>query len=229
MNIKRIIRRLSYFPLSFLKAIVAITNEKARDIENRRRYPQAKIDSGVTITPGSIIATHARLCKNVIFNHSSIGQYSYVNYDSLIQNTIIGNYCSIAYGVKIGLGNHPTNQFTTSPLFYKSDNSLQIKVVDDDFEFEEYKQILIGNDVWIGAGAIVLDGVKIGDGAIVAAGTVVTKDVPPYSIVGGVPAKIIKFRFSDEKIDAIMKTNWWLKNPEEILADRLDLSKVIED
>jgi len=75
--------------------------------------------------------------------------------------------------------------------------------------FEELKRTQIGNDVWIGARAIVLDGISIGDGAVIAAGAVVTKDVPPYAIVGGVPAKLIRYRFEDDVIQELLKWKWW--------------------
>ena len=79
--------------------------------------------------------------------------------------------------------------------------------------FEEFKaQIEIGNDVWIGDSAIIMDGVKIGDGSIIAAGAVVTKDVPPYAIVGGVPAKIIRYRFDEDDINFLLELSWWEKD-----------------
>jgi len=99
---------------------------------------------------------------------------------------------SVAYGVRIGLPEHPVNMVSTSPKIYRNIKSKDIKDV--------YFPPIIGNDVWIGANAIILQGVTIGDGAVIAAGAVVTKDVPPYAIVGGVPAKVIKYRFSDDVI-----------------------------
>lgn len=83
-------------------------------------------------------------------------------------------------------------------------------------DYSEYETITIGSDVWIGAEAIVMDGVTIGHGAIVAAGAVVTKNVPPYAIVGGVPAKIIKYRFNEKQREAMLKTQWWTKQPNEV-------------
>jgi acetyltransferase-like isoleucine patch superfamily enzyme len=127
----------------------------------------------------------------------------------LIQNANIGKFCSIANNVLIGLGNHPLNFFSTSPLFYKKINPLKIILVSNELYFDEYKPIHIGNDVWIGTNAIILDGVNIGNGAVIASNSVVTKNVEPYSIVGGVPAKLIKYRFTEDKISELMKERWW--------------------
>ena len=119
-----------------------------------------------------------------------------------MQNTTIGNYCSIARNVSIGLGLHPLNLFSTSPIFYKRQNALLLDLISKDNEFKEYQPITIGNDVWIGANAIIMDGITIGNGAVIAAGAVVTKNVPAYAIMGGVPAKLIKYRFAEgERIE----------------------------
>jgi chloramphenicol O-acetyltransferase type B len=111
---------------------------------------------------------------------------------------------------------HPTDQFSSSPLFYRVRNTFQVEWINEDGSFEEYRPIEIGSDVWIGARAIVLDGVRVGDGAIVAANAVVTTDVPPYAIVGGVPAKILRYRFSREKIDHLLSLQWWTWSTNEI-------------
>lgn len=77
------------------------------------------------------------------------------------------------------------------------------------FDLKEHNEVKIGNDVWIGTRAMILDGITIGDGAVIGAGAVVTKNVPPYAIVGGVPAKIIKYRFSQDKINELLASQWW--------------------
>ncbi|TLU65218.1 CatB-related O-acetyltransferase [Thalassotalea litorea] len=112
---------------------------------------------------------------------------------------------------------HPKDYFTTSPLFYRVKNTFKLNIVNEDLEFDEYSRVTIGNDVWIGARAIILDGVKIGDGAIIAANAVVTKDVPPYAIVTGVPAKINSYRFEKERINELLKLKWWDLPIEEVL------------
>lgn len=218
MKTTQILKRLILLPLGLFKGLMQLANDTARDLENKKRFPSARIEKGVTISQSSTIGVNTLLCKNVVLNHSEIGQYSYINHSSLIQNTIIGNYCSIAHGVKIGLGSHPIHYFSTSPIFYKAKNALGLKIIAKDLDFKEYESINIGSDVWIGANVIVMDGVKIGNGAIVAAGAVVTKDVPDYTIVAGIPAKVMKYRFDEPQRNALEKTKWWLKNPNEIIA-----------
>ena len=91
-----------------------------------------------------------------------------------------------------------------------------MQLVEKDLPFEEYKQIRIGSDVWIGARAIILDGIQIGHGAVIAAGAVVTKDVPPYAVVAGVPASIIKYRFKPEIQANLLRTKWWENSAENV-------------
>lgn len=117
----------------------------------------------------------------------------------------IGNYCSIAANCTFLLSNHLTNRVTTSPytpihLFPHKQGNVSSFVRGD---------IIIENDVWIGANVTIMDNVRIGNGAVVAAGSVVTKNVPPYAIVGGNPARVIKYRFDDELIKGLQETEWW--------------------
>lgn len=145
-----------------------------------------------------------------------IGKYSSVGRHSTVADCVIGNYSVIARNVDIGLGVHPTNRLTCHSIFYKntpwSDHPEWVRKIN----FEETRITHIGNDVWIGAKATIMDGVTIGDGAIVAAGSVVTKNVPPYAVVGGCPAKIIKYRFSQEIIDRLLDIKWWNLPDDEI-------------
>ncbi len=192
-----------------------------RDIDNSYRFPGVKIDSGSSFSPDTRIGKGSRIMSGCIVNHSNIGSFTYLNRNILMQNSRIGNYCSIANDVMIGLGAHTLELFSTSPLFYKKNNPLFLKVVQDDLIFNEYKEITIEDDVWIGAGSIILDGVKIGYGAVIAAGAVVTKDVPPYAIVAGVPARIVKYRIKDDKVrEKLLDTKWWLKSPDEVYQMR---------
>lgn len=139
---------------------------------------------------------------------SKINDYSYINLFANINNTNIGKFCSISINFKSGMGFHPKNFISSSPYFYSKKNALKRSIATKNF-FNEYKQVNIENDVWIGADVIIMDGVNIGNGAIIAAKSVVTKDVPDYAIVGGVPAKIIKYRFSEEIIEELKKICWW--------------------
>ncbi|MCF8296152.1 MAG: CatB-related O-acetyltransferase [Melioribacteraceae bacterium] len=137
------------------------------------------------------------------------------------------------------LGLHPTIDFvSTSPSFFSLNPPNGLLLVEKQ-KFKEHKYIdkekkfvvKIGNDVWIGNNVIILDGITIGDGAVIAAGSVVTKDVEPYSIIGGVPAKLIRYRFSNDKIEFLLKFRWWQKELDWILKNIQyfeDIDKFIE-
>ena len=216
MSIRKKLQRVILFPIGLIKGIIEIGNNNARDIQNKKRFPDAIIDKGSSFSDDVKIGKNVRICNNCIINHSSIGSYTYLNYGTLIQHTTIGNYCSISHNVKMGLGAHPLDLFSTSPIFYKVKNALGVNVVDEDIKFKEYAPITIGNDVWIGSDVIIMDGVEIGNGAVVAAGAVVTKNVPAYAIMGGVPAKLIKYRFSESKISSLERSKWWEDNPKKV-------------
>jgi virginiamycin A acetyltransferase len=133
--------------------------------------------------------------------------YQYpINNDKLI----IEKFCSIACNAKFLMtsGNHTMNSLSTYtfPIFYE-EWGLEVSHITD--AWENKGDIVVGNDVWIGYDALIMSGVKIGDGAIIGSRALVTKDVPPYSIVGGIPAKIIKKRFSDDKVLKLLKIKWW--------------------
>lgn len=148
------------------------------------------------------IKTPSRICD------SSIDRYSYIGRNATINKTTIGAFCSIGNNFTSGLGIHPTNGISTSPMFYSTlkQNGTTLSKIDKIKEFEE---VSIGHDVFIGENVTILSGVSIGNGAVVAAGAVVVTDVPPFAIVGGVPAKIIRYRFTDEQIIALQKIQWW--------------------
>jgi acetyltransferase-like isoleucine patch superfamily enzyme len=216
ITMKNYIKRLKYLPQGIFEGIISFSNNHARDVENRKRFSHAIIDKGSSFTEDIQIGKGTHILSNCVVNHSSIGKYTYISKNALIQNAIIGNYCSIAPNVSIGLGQHPIDLISTSPLFYRRRNPLNISLVSKDYLFEEYKQIIIESDVWIGKGAIIMDGVVLGIGSIVAAGAVVTKNVPPYAIVGGIPAKVIKYRFEKDKINRILQSEWWKLDPNEV-------------
>lgn len=151
--------------------------------------------------------------NNIVYDHTFllntvVGDYTYIGGNNKIQNAVIGKFCSIGPEVRIGLGIHPLHLKSTYPGFYTNSEYYRVEK-QYDFTGEEYKQVEIGHDVWIGARATILDGVKIGDGAVVAAGAVVTKDVPSYAIVGGVPAKVIKYRFDENRVKELLVEQWW--------------------
>ena len=164
---------------------------------------------------------HSTIHKTAVVNsgcsvvNSSVGKCSYLGYDAEIVNCKIGAYCSIAGNVHIGGAEHPTDWVSTSPVFQKVKHSgPTLRYAEH--ELPSLKQTIVGNDVWIGFGAIVKQGVIIGDGAIVGSGAVVTKDVAPYSIVGGCPAKLIRYRFDEKTIAELNAIQWWNMSDEEL-------------
>ena len=167
-----------------------------------------KLRNSLHIRRNSKISKFAKIYAFSKISNSKIDDYTYVSFNCTINCCEIGKYCSIASGVKIGLGKHPTNFISTSPMFYAPKNPLGNSTVDAP-AFVEHEKVYLGNDVWIGANVVILDGISIGDGAIVGANSIVTKDIEPYSIVGGVPAKEIKKRFSDEIINKLNLLQWW--------------------
>lgn len=158
----------------------------------------------------SYISPKAKIYRQVKLDHSKVEDYTYIAPGSRILYASIGKYCSIGRDCSIGLGLHPLDLKSTSPLFISKHNALGKSWVNDNL-FKEYKQIYIGNDVWIGEKASIMGGVKIGDGAVIGTGAIVTKDVPPYAIAVGIPAKIIRYRFSQEIIKRLLKEKWWDK------------------
>lgn len=172
----------------------------------RKRFPTARIGVMANLRGNCWFGQHSKLGDRSLLYDASLGDYSYVATDCNLRNIQIGKYCSIGPQVLAGLGIHPTQQFvSTSPVFYHPSST---SFADRSY-FEQYKLTTIGHDVWIGARTILIDGVSIADGAIVGAGAVVTKDVPPYAVVGGVPARIIRYRFSPEEIDFLLHFRWW--------------------
>lgn len=158
--------------------------------------------------------------ENVKLVDSSLGNYSYVSNNSIIYNCQIGKFCSIGPNVVIGFGEHPIDFLSTSPLFYASKNGMFGTNLFTENEFKYKEPVTIGNDVWIGANVYVKNGVTIGDGAVVGAGAVVTKSIPPYAIAVGVPAKIIRYRFSEEVVGKLLKEKWWDWNLEKIKTNK---------
>lgn len=164
---------------------------------------------------------------------SEMGDYSYIVEDGDVVWTTIGKFCSIARSVRINPGNHPTWRASQHHFTYRA---AAFDLGEDDEEFFAWRKkdwVTIGNDVWIGHGVTVLAGVTIGTGAVVAAGAVVSKNVSPYTIVGGVAAKPLKRRFTERQADALLEMAWWDWNREklkEALPDMraLDIDAFIE-
>jgi acetyltransferase-like isoleucine patch superfamily enzyme len=155
-----------------------------------------------------VFSDHITLYADTVLADVCLGEFTYIA-GARAGNADIGKFCSIGPGAIIGgLGSHPTNWISTHPAFYSPLCQAGI-TFSPTSRFKELNRTIIGNDVWIGARVIVLDGIKVGDGAIIAAGAVVTRDVPAYSIVAGVPAKIIRYRFTEDVINIMLEWKWW--------------------
>lgn len=143
-----------------------------------------------------------------------MGRYSYMGFYNSVCDTTIGSFCSIASYCAIGGGRHPMNAVSTSPVFYAGRNSMGKNF--SRIQEEKNQGVEIGNDVWIGEAVFINDGLKIGTGAVIGAHSVVTKDVPPYAIVAGAPAKILRYRFDEETIQKLLANKWWEWSDEEL-------------
>lgn len=153
--------------------------------------------------------------------HSSIGDYSYIGQNARLIHAHVGKFCSLAGDGAYGMGRHSLDYISSSSIFTSKRNGTRIKWTDKS-TYEEYKEIHIGNDVWVGTRVLIMGGVNIGNGAVVAAGAVVTKDVPPYAIVGGVPARVIKYRFPENVIQKLEASKWWTLD-DETLRNNIEL------
>ena len=172
----------------------------------------------------SVLDFPVSIGSNASIKRSKIGCRTYISRDTHITSTTIGAYCSIGPECLIGgMGRHPTDHFSMSPVTFSRSSPLipTFGGVTSTIEFDELLPVSIGADVWIGARAIVLDGVSIGHGAVIGANTVVARDVPPYAIVYGSPSRVQRYRFPSETIDTLLATQWWLQAPEELDVESL--------
>ncbi len=175
-----------------------------------------------------VIETPFRI-EGGIVQADNIGAFSYINDNAYIRGlTSLGRFCAIGPNVMIGMPEHSIQSISPHIIFpnydckwaedfsdYLDGNYETVKLIRDhqNAELSDKQHVTIGNDVWIGGCTVISRGVNIGDGAVIAAGSVVTKDVPSYAIVGGVPAKLIKYRFEDSVIDKLEELRWWTYGP----------------
>jgi chloramphenicol O-acetyltransferase type B len=157
---------------------------------------------------------HSKLENNIAIHRGTVvsnvhfGSFSYVAEKSQLCYIEVGRFCSIGPEFLCGHGDHPTNFVSTSPVFYSTRGQCGETFAQEDL-FQETRETTIGHDVWIGARVFVRSGVKIGNGALIAAGGVVVSDVPDYAFAGGVPAKVIRYRFAPEVIEELLRIQWW--------------------
>jgi len=176
----------------------------------------------------SELAEYVKIDRYNLIYHTQIGRYSYTGPFDMIFKAKIGSFSSISYGVTIGPPEHDYKRLTTHPFLYDpSYNVFSHEEILPQTKFD--KEIIIGSDVWIGCNATILRGIHVGDGAVIGANSLVNKDVPPYAIVAGDPARIIKFRFPEDKIQELLEMKWWDWPIEKIKENReLFLNKVVE-
>ncbi len=180
-----------------------------KNLCNRKVSFFSLIDKNTTISEFARVKPFAKVIC------SPINCYSYIGRGSALYHTKIGKFCSIGMDCKIGLPSHTLSRISTSPIFTEKDNDTGTSWTNNDF-VNPYEGVSIGNDVWIGDNCLIRGGVKISNGSVLGTGAVVTKDVPPYAIVAGAPAKIIRFRFSEEIICLLEKSKWWELEPKKI-------------
>lgn len=174
---------------------------------------------------------------NTVLTNCYLGYGTYVEGDTRLTCTKIGKYSCISSEVRIIMGNHPSKNFVSlHPAFFSTRKKQAGLSYTDKNLFEEFSfidkeneyTVIVGNDVWIGNGVKIKQGVTIGDGAIIAMGAVVTNDIPPYAIVGGVPAKLIRYRFSEEDILFLEQFKWWNKSEKWIRKYSKDFKDIKE-
>lgn len=191
---------------------------------------QKAIDKVVCVTVKQDGTPFSDAAQEPIYTMVTLGYMSYIVGGNVSSNTpaqvhmLVGNYCQIAHNTTFAIGmNHAFSGVTAYPfdsIWGVSKESIQRR------SLANRQQLIIGHDVWIGFGVTIIKGVKIGNGAIIGSGSVVTKDVPPYAIVGGNPAKVIRYRFAPEIIKALDKIKWWYWPQEKINANRQYMDNV---
>ncbi|MEY8687692.1 CatB-related O-acetyltransferase [Bacteroides sp. AN502(2024)] len=176
----------------------------------------------------SDICKEAKVYAHAKIVNSKIGKYTYIGNHTTLVHVSIGNFCSVANECHIGMGTHTLNKLSTSPIFTEKKNGTGHSWANKTTVYP-FHRVKIGNDVWIGCRSLILGGVKIGNGAIIGAGAVVTKDVPPFAIVGGVPARIIRYRFDRDVIEELEHIQWWsrtdcvLRKNIHLFQDNIDI------
>lgn len=210
--------RALLFPVGLARELLELAKVSSKDMENRLRFPKCRIHRQCFLGEDVELADSVRIGDRTrLSKATSVGHWTYIRKDCRICNATIGNYCSIASHVTIGPEQHPLDTFSTSPHTYANRAGGR-----DADHPRPTRRVIIGHDVWIGLNAVIMDGVTIGTGAVIASGAVVTRDVPDYAIVGGVPSRLIRYRVSEEQISRLLASEWFLKPPHQLDPDALN-------
>ena len=194
----------------------------------KKKFKRSVLHYPIMIDNNSKLGTNTVLFKNVKLHKVKLGNFSYIQENSKIYNCNIGSFCSIAPEVVIGLIDHPTNYTSTSPVFYDKNQPLPYFFNHLD-EYQKYfKKTIIEHDCWIGQRVMIKAGVRIGVGSIIGAGSLITKDVEPYTIVGGVPGKVIRKRFKKNIIKKLLKSKWWELSEDNLKKISIHIDNPIE-
>jgi acetyltransferase-like isoleucine patch superfamily enzyme len=202
--------------------------------------------NGVVFAKGSRISSNDQFEGNNYIAgcilDSYVGYGSYISNGSYLKKAKIGRFCSIAPGVRMTAGQHPVDFVSTSPAFhlkrnaagksYVQEDLFNVKASRDGAGFSGGYDIIIGNDVWIGQDAMLFPGITVGDGAVIGARALVNKSVPPYSVCAGVPAKVLRYRFTEEQIGKLQEIKWWDKGEAwlyEHAASFSDIEQFLKD
>ncbi|KUH34405.1 hypothetical protein APY94_01875 [Thermococcus celericrescens] len=169
----------------------------------------------------SILEDYVKIDMLTFVSNSRFGKHSYIGKNGVVENAQIGAFTSISWNVTIGAGEHKTDIVTTHELMYSPFHGF-IKDTEERIYDPTAGRVIVGNDVWIGANVVIKRGIKIEDGAVIGAGSIVTKDIPPYAIAVGVPARVIKYRFSKKTIRELQKLRWW-EWSDKVLKQHLDV------
>ncbi|UTW67142.1 CatB-related O-acetyltransferase [bacterium SCSIO 12643] len=182
------------------------------------KHPTAKCSKSAVINNVDF-GEYTQVTSNASLSNTKLGDYSSVGRNTTINHADIGKFCSISWNVTIGATSHPDNHITTHAFPYisqfgmvKKNKKIKVKTI-------------VGNDVWIGTNVVIMPGISIGNGAIIGAGSIVTKNVPDYAVVVGVPAKITRYRFTSQEINILSKLEWW-NWPRERIKNNIELFKI---
>ena len=176
---------------------------------SQRKTDQPRIHQTAQLK-GCSVGKYCEIGERVILREVSVGDFSYFERNSEAIYSTIGKFCSIAANVRINALEHPVERLTMHKITYRPNEYFRFHGLDQEFrERRRASHVTIGNDVWIGHGAVVLPGIKIGTGAVVGANAVVSKDVEPFQIVAGVPTKLIRYRFAEPVRARILESQWW--------------------